>query len=66
MIWRRFGQVLGPLLASALIAMNWSNLQLFFAVGFAPALGGLAILALRSPNEIARGHETTAASPSVN
>ena len=62
----RFGQVLAPLLASAFIAMNWSNLQLFFAVGLAPALGGLAILALRSTDEIARGRETTAASPSVN
>jgi MFS transporter, AAHS family, 4-hydroxybenzoate transporter len=41
----RFGQVLAPLLASALIAVNWSNLQLFFVVGLAPALGGLAILA---------------------
>ena len=35
----RFGQVLAPLLASAFIAASWSNIQLFFAVGLAPALG---------------------------
>jgi hypothetical protein len=48
-----------------LIAVNWSNLQLFFVVGLAPALGGLAILALRSGGEIARGRESTAVSRSV-
>ena len=60
----RFGQVLAPLLASALIAANWSNIQLFFAVGLAPALAAFAILALRSSGEIARSRQPAAVSPS--
>jgi AAHS family 4-hydroxybenzoate transporter-like MFS transporter len=61
----RFGQVLAPLLASALIAASWSNIQLFFAIGLAPALAALAILALRSSGEIARSRQPAAVSPSA-
>ena len=61
----RFGQVLAPLLASAFIAASLSNIQLFFAVGLAPALGALAILALRSSGEIARPRQATAVRPSA-
>jgi AAHS family 4-hydroxybenzoate transporter-like MFS transporter len=62
----RFGQVLAPLLASALIAASWSNTQLFFAIGLAPALGALAILALRASGEPARPRQATAVSPSAS
>jgi AAHS family 4-hydroxybenzoate transporter-like MFS transporter len=56
----RFGQVLAPLFAGAVIAAGWSNAELFLAVGLAPLLGALAILALRSG-----GHETRAPAASV-
>jgi len=44
----RFGQVLAPLFAGAVLAAGWTNTQLFLAIGLAPFLGALAILALRS------------------
>jgi AAHS family 4-hydroxybenzoate transporter-like MFS transporter len=47
----RFGQVLAPLFASAVIAAGWANTQLFLAIGLAPFLGALAILALRSDRD---------------
>jgi AAHS family 4-hydroxybenzoate transporter-like MFS transporter len=61
----RFGQVLAPLLAGAVIAASWSNVELFLAAGLAPILGALAILALRSGSENARTRRPTAVSPSV-
>jgi MFS transporter, AAHS family, 4-hydroxybenzoate transporter len=61
----RFGQVLAPLLASALIAASWSNIELFLVVGLAPILGALAILALRSGGEHARTRQAATVSPSV-
>lgn len=44
----RFGQVLAPLFASAVIGAGWSGVQLFLAVAAAPLAGAAAILALRS------------------
>jgi MFS transporter, AAHS family, 4-hydroxybenzoate transporter len=61
----RFGQVLAPLLASALLAASWTNIQLFVAVGLAPVFGALAILALRSGSGSARTPRAAAVTPSV-
>jgi AAHS family 4-hydroxybenzoate transporter-like MFS transporter len=47
----RFGQVLAPLFAGAVLAAGWTNTQLFLAIGLAPLLGALAIMALRSGRE---------------
>lgn len=44
----RFGQVLAPLLASAMIGAGWGGTQLFLAMAMAPLAGAIAILALRS------------------
>ena len=43
----RFGQVLTPLAAAAMVGAAWSNVQLFHAFAIAPLFGALAILALR-------------------
>jgi AAHS family 4-hydroxybenzoate transporter-like MFS transporter len=48
----RFGQVLAPLLAGAAIAAGWSNTMLFVAVGIAPLLGAVAILALSARRQM--------------
>ncbi|PWT92174.1 MAG: hypothetical protein C5B56_02700 [Proteobacteria bacterium] len=55
----RFGQVLAPLLASALVAASWSNIHLFLIVGLAPLCGALAILALMAAGENVRAAGTT-------
>ena len=44
----RFGQVLAPLFAGAVLALGWSNADLFMAIGLAPLIGAAALLALRS------------------
>jgi AAHS family 4-hydroxybenzoate transporter-like MFS transporter len=62
----RFGQVLAPLFASAVIAASWTNIQLFVAVGLAPFLGALAIIALRtSGKEPGVAGATAVARPSL-
>jgi AAHS family 4-hydroxybenzoate transporter-like MFS transporter len=62
----RFGQVLAPLLASALVAASWSNVQLFLIVGLAPLCGALAILALMASGENARATQATGITPSLS
>lgn len=57
----RFGQVLAPLFASAVIAASWT--ELFLAIGLAPFVGALAILALRSSNGGARANPAAAVTP---
>ncbi|MBV9066484.1 MAG: MFS transporter [Methylobacteriaceae bacterium] len=44
----RFGQVLAPLFAGAVIAAGWTGSQLFVAVALAPVLGALAIIMMRA------------------
>ncbi len=44
----RFGQVLAPLFATAVMAAGYSGEQLFLAFGVAPILGALAILFFRA------------------
>jgi AAHS family 4-hydroxybenzoate transporter-like MFS transporter len=48
----RFGQVLAPLFAGAAVAAGWSNSALFVAVGIAPVLAAIAILALVARRQI--------------
>lgn len=43
----RFGQVLAPLFAGAVMAAGYTGEQLFMAFGIAPILGALAVLAFR-------------------
>jgi AAHS family 4-hydroxybenzoate transporter-like MFS transporter len=47
----RFGQVLAPLFAGAVLALGWSNAELFMVVGLAPVIGAAALLALRSSGQ---------------
>jgi hypothetical protein len=61
----RFGQVFAPLLASALVAASWSNVQLFLIVGLAPLCGALAILVLTASGDNARAAKAAGITPSL-
>jgi MFS transporter, AAHS family, 4-hydroxybenzoate transporter len=62
----RFGQVLAPLLASALVAASWSNIQLFLIVSLAPLCGALAIVALMVSGENARATQAAGITSSLS
>lgn len=62
----RFGQVLAPLFASAVIAAGWTGSQLFLAVALAPALGALAIIMMRAEQGAANLAAAPAPSPSAS
>ena len=59
----RFGQVLAPLLATAVVAAGWTSGQLFLMLAAAPALGALAILALRGRVPLAAATPCVSAAP---
>ena len=61
----RFGQVLGPLFASAVIAVGWSGTDLFLAVAVAPFLGAVAIFIMRAERAMPKAPIAAAVSPSV-
>jgi MFS transporter, AAHS family, 4-hydroxybenzoate transporter len=61
----RFGQVFAPLLASALVAASWSNVQLFLIIGLAPLCGALAILVLTASGDNARATQGAGITPSL-
>ncbi len=57
----RFGQVLAPLFAGAVLALGWSNADLFMVIGLAPLIAAAALLALRSSGRASRTGEVAAA-----
>lgn len=59
----RFGQVLGPLFAGAVVAAGWSSVQLFYVIAVAPLLGALAILVLVRGADRSSGRAAMADSP---
>jgi MFS transporter, AAHS family, 4-hydroxybenzoate transporter len=61
----RFGQVLAPLFAGAVLALGWSNADLFMVIGLAPVIGAAALLALRSSGPKQRAAEAAAAAPAT-
>ena len=52
----RFGQVLTPLLAVAMVGAGWDGTQLFLGFAIAPLLGAAAVLALRGGRADALGN----------
>jgi AAHS family 4-hydroxybenzoate transporter-like MFS transporter len=62
----RFGQVLAPLFAGAVLAVGWTNIQLFLAIGLAPLIAAIALLALRSSGQKQRSGTVAAAPASVS
>jgi AAHS family 4-hydroxybenzoate transporter-like MFS transporter len=61
----RFGQVLAPLFAGAVLALGWSNADLFMVIGLAPLIAAAALLALRSSGQKQRSAEVAAAPAST-
>ena len=57
----RFGQVLAPLFAGTVLALGWSNADLFMVIGLAPLIAAAALLALRSSGRTSRTGEVAAA-----
>ena len=44
----RFGQVLTPLLVTWMVALGWTGAHIFLALGLAPVIAAIAVLALRA------------------